>query len=144
MSLLRPLKYLRSPPKPFKSLKLQVNLALKRLASAVQLRPWPPCFQRLASHKNRILGAIRGISTRPESAKFPRGEHATVSTLSRFSFLVEQDVPSEKLATIHEDCCIFRRGTLDFLIRFWTLPERWPALQKNPRARCATFGRRST
>jgi hypothetical protein len=30
-----------------KLLRLQLNVALKRLASAVQLRPWPPCFSCL-------------------------------------------------------------------------------------------------
>ena len=44
MSLSRLLKYLGGHLKSLKFLKLQFNVALKRLASAVQLRPWPPLF----------------------------------------------------------------------------------------------------
>jgi len=39
------LKYLGGHPKSLKLFKIQHNVALKRLASAVQLRPWTPCFQ---------------------------------------------------------------------------------------------------
>ena len=33
-------------------LRLKHNAALKRLASAVQLRPWPPCFQSLTANRS--------------------------------------------------------------------------------------------
>jgi hypothetical protein len=58
ISLVRPLKYLRSPPKPLKFLKLQFNLALKRLASAVQLRPWPPYFKGLKPNPGKSLSPL--------------------------------------------------------------------------------------
>ena len=34
-------------------------VCLKRLASAVQLRPWPPCFQRVMPEARTMLLAIR-------------------------------------------------------------------------------------
>jgi len=43
------LQVLGSPTCPCKYLKTLVIHTLKRLASAVQLRPWPPYFQRLSS-----------------------------------------------------------------------------------------------
>ena len=46
--LSRLLKYLGGHLKTLKLFKLQHNVDLKRLASAVQLRPWPPRFQSLA------------------------------------------------------------------------------------------------
>src|SRR5438876_1490403 len=46
--LSRLLKYLGGHLKSLKLFKIQHNVALKRLASAVQLRPWPPCFQSLS------------------------------------------------------------------------------------------------
>src|SRR5271166_2147930 len=79
ISLLRPLKYLRSPPKPFKSLKLQVNLALKRLASAVQLRPWPPSFQSLTT--NRVASALPQKATLADH-KLTKGAGAFASNSS--------------------------------------------------------------
>jgi hypothetical protein len=45
--LSRLLKYLGGHLKSLKLFKTQHNVALKRLASAVQLRPWPPYFQSL-------------------------------------------------------------------------------------------------
>jgi hypothetical protein len=62
--LLRISKDLRSHPRPVKLLQMLFNASLKRLASAVQLRPWPPCLQSLrkisSSHpcpcKHVILG----------------------------------------------------------------------------------------
>jgi len=47
--LSRLLKDLGGHLESLKLLKLQHKVALKRLASAVQLRPWPPSFQSLAS-----------------------------------------------------------------------------------------------
>src|SRR6266511_2064297 len=43
--LSRLLKYLGGHLKSLKLLRLQHNVDLKRLAPAVQLRPWPPYFQ---------------------------------------------------------------------------------------------------
>jgi hypothetical protein len=45
--LSRILMDLRSHPRPVKLLQMLFTARLKRLASAVQLRPWPPCFQSL-------------------------------------------------------------------------------------------------
>jgi hypothetical protein len=46
------------------------DYSLKRLASAVQLRPWPPRFQSVALLKKTLLGAIGGnFFARPESAR---------------------------------------------------------------------------
>ena len=47
------------------------SAALKRLASAVRFRPWPPCFQSLTNPKNRDLVTIGhnfwrvGVSLKP-------------------------------------------------------------------------------
>ena len=57
------LRNLRSPPEPFKLLKLQFLLALKRLASAVQLRPWPPSFQGL-SHSHPAIASPLSVRSR--------------------------------------------------------------------------------
>jgi hypothetical protein len=46
--LSRLLKDLGGHLESLKLLRIQLNVALKRLASAVQLRPWPPLFQALA------------------------------------------------------------------------------------------------
>src|SRR5215468_3152857 len=44
---------LRQSSAACKALKVLKTTVLKRLASAVQLRPWPPCFQSVSSPKNR-------------------------------------------------------------------------------------------
>src|ERR1700730_820107 len=50
--LSRLLKYLGGHLKSLKLYKTRHNVALKRLASAVQLRPWPPSFQSVSSAPN--------------------------------------------------------------------------------------------
>ena len=51
-------------PRPVKFLQILLT-ALKRLASAVQLRPWPPCFQSLivsfSSFTCHVSPAILGL-----------------------------------------------------------------------------------
>jgi hypothetical protein len=51
----RTLKDLRSHLRPVKSLQILINARLKRLASAVQLRPWPPSFQRTYAESASFL-----------------------------------------------------------------------------------------
>jgi hypothetical protein len=51
------LKYLGGHLKSFKLFKTQHNV-LKRLASAVQLRPWPPCFLTTEHCSFRRFGPI--------------------------------------------------------------------------------------
>ena len=55
----RYLQVLGSPTCPCKFLKTLVIHTLKRLASAVQLRPWPPYFQSLSTNPH-------GVETRSE------------------------------------------------------------------------------
>jgi hypothetical protein len=52
VSVLQDLDVLRQPSAACNALKVLKTTVLKRLASAVQLRPWPPCFQSLASIVN--------------------------------------------------------------------------------------------
>jgi hypothetical protein len=53
--LSRLLKYLGGHLKSLKLFKTQHNVALKRLASAVQLRPWPPHFKGLKPNPGKSL-----------------------------------------------------------------------------------------
>src|SRR5215468_7614773 len=46
---------LRQSSAACKALKVLKTTVLKRLASAVQLRPWPPCFQSFTSTANLNL-----------------------------------------------------------------------------------------
>ena len=55
------LKYLGGHLKTLKLLKIQHNVALKRLASGVQLPPWPPHFKELS-----------GVASCPPSPLFSR------------------------------------------------------------------------
>jgi hypothetical protein len=47
--------YLDGRLESLKSLRLQHSVALKRLASAVQLRPWPPHFKAFISPSNKTF-----------------------------------------------------------------------------------------
>jgi hypothetical protein len=53
VSLIRTFQCLAVPQQPLKLLETLEIRVLKRLASAVQLRPWPPYFQSLNSTLNR-------------------------------------------------------------------------------------------
>ena len=68
----RPYTYLQvlgSLPQPCKLFLVQAERALKRLASAVQLRPWPPYFQSVASCSPGHLVTV-GHNSSPAEGNF--------------------------------------------------------------------------
>jgi site-specific recombinase XerC len=67
--LSRLLKHLGGHLKALKLFKTLYNVALKRLASAVQLRPWPPCFHW--SDVNLAHATVR-VSHKPDRGWTPK------------------------------------------------------------------------
>ena len=58
------LDVLRQSSAAYKALQILKSSVLKRLASAVQLRPWPPCFQSVRDSNSSFLAPIGSTSAR--------------------------------------------------------------------------------
>ena len=87
-SLLRLIKDLGSHLKPVKSLQIQIVHKLKRLASALRFRPWPPFFNSLQTGIRVRHAKPSSLSWAGESEKYSQnsGKRTFMSFERRFFF----------------------------------------------------------
>jgi hypothetical protein len=85
MRVARVFQCLAVPRQLLKLLETLEIRVLKRLASAVQLRPWPPCSQSLSSAPN--LNSVPFCSKKPNkrAESLPQQYHGTVVVCAQFS-----------------------------------------------------------